>query len=188
MNKLGHWGIVLFVFGFVVFGLVAREKIRGAKIVTVTGLFMGISPDIDLRIAEFAHRGVTHTVWAALVAGLVLAFLAFCFEPLSLAGRDEEAFYGFLTGFLGVGCHLVGDIITPMGIKPLFPVLATSHTFDIVSAHNQAANLLLLIVGTLTFQLTVRHAQLSDPVPTHAAGFRSAEFALDADVETEFDA
>ncbi len=185
MNKLGHWGIVLFVFGFVIFGLVARNKMRSAKIITVTGLLMGVSPDVDLRIAEFAHRGITHTVWAGLVAGFALATLAFCFEPLSLAGKSEETFYGFLTGFLGVCCHLAGDIITPMGLKPLYPILTRSHTFDIVSAHNQFANLLLFVVGVLTFQATIRHAQLSDPVPTHAAGFHRSDFGLDADVETD---
>ncbi|WP_435159779.1 metal-dependent hydrolase [Haladaptatus sp. DFWS20] len=162
MNKLGHWGIVLFVFGFVVFGLVARERMRGAKIITVTGLFMEISPDVDLRIAQIAHRGITHTVWAALVAGVALAVIAFRFEPFSLTGKGEETFYGFLTGFISVGCHLVGEIITPVGIKPLYPLFSKSHTFDIVSAHNQAANLLLLVVGILAFQIGEEKKHSSD--------------------------
>lgn len=188
MNKLGHWGIVLFVFGFVVFGLVARDRMRGAKIVTVTGLVMGISPDIDIHVAEFAHRGVTHTIWGALFAGIVLAAIAFCFEPLALTGRGEEAFYGFITGFVGVSCHLIGDVITPMGIKFLYPVVSYSHTFDLVDAHNQSANLALLVLGVITFQTAVRHARLSDPVSTHDAGFRRSEFGLDGESETEFEA
>ncbi|WP_049972930.1 metal-dependent hydrolase [Haladaptatus cibarius] len=188
MNKLGHWGIILFIFGFVVFGLVARERMRGAKIITVTGLFIGVLPDIDLRIAQIAHRGVTHTMSAALIAGIALAVVAFSFEPLSLTGKAEETFYGFITGFVAVGCHLVGDVITPMGIKPLYPILGQSYTLDIVSAHNQSANLLLLVVGILTFQMTVRHARMSDPVPTHSTGFHRADFGLDAETEADIDA
>ncbi|WP_458210676.1 metal-dependent hydrolase [Haladaptatus sp. NG-SE-30] len=188
MNKLGHWGIVLFVFGFVVFGLVARNKLRGAKIVTVTGLLMGVSPDIDLRIAELAHRGITHTVPAALVAGVVLAVIAFSFKPFALSGRREEAFYGFLTGFVGVSCHLVGDLITPMGIKFFYPFVERSYTLDLVHAHYQPANLALLVLGVMTFQTTVRHARTSDPVPTYAAGFRRSDFGLDTETETDVDA
>ncbi|WP_458190337.1 metal-dependent hydrolase [Haladaptatus sp. NG-WS-4] len=188
MNKFGHWGIVLFVFRFVIFGLVARNEMRGGKIVTVTGLLMGVSPDVDLRITELAQRGITHTMWAALLAGIVLATLAFCFELLELTGRGEEAFYGFVTGFIGVSCHLAGDVITPMGIKFLFPVYQVSYTFDLVHAHNQAANFALLVLGVITFQTTVRHAQLSDPVPTHAAGFHRSEFKLDTESEGDIEA
>ena len=77
MNPLGHFGIVLFVFGFIIFGLVTHDKIRAAKIVTVTALAMGIAPDIDLHIAQLSHRGLTHTLWAALLAGGVLALIVF---------------------------------------------------------------------------------------------------------------
>jgi inner membrane protein len=185
MNQLGHWGIVLFVFSFVVFGLVARERIRAAQVVTVVALGLGIAPDVDLYIAEVAHRGVTHTVWAALAVGVVLGAVAWVAEPFALVDRREESFYGFLTGTLGTCCHLLGDIITPMGIEPLSPILAQSHTFDLVYAHNRPANVIMLVVGVMAFQTMVRHARSHDPVPTHDAGFVPGDLSLDSETDTE---
>ncbi|KZN26112.1 hydrolase [Haladaptatus sp. R4] len=185
MNPLGHFGIVLFVFGFVTFGLVTRDKIRAAKIVTVAALAMGIAPDIDLHMAQLSHRGLTHTLWAALLAGGVLAFIVYCFEPLALDGKREESFYGFVTGFGGVCCHLAGDVITPMGIKPLYPVLKKPHTFNLVYANNGPANIALLVVGILTFQLTVRQARKSDSIPAYDTGFDHAEFRFDSESGTD---
>ncbi|WP_440008377.1 metal-dependent hydrolase [Halomicrococcus sp. SG-WS-1] len=183
MNKLGHWGIVLFIFSFVVYGLVVREQTRAAKIITVSGLGMGISPDIDLYTAWFAHRGVTHTIPAALFAGGVLATLAWFITPFALTSRSEEAVYGFLTGGIGVGCHILGDIITPMGIKILYPLAPQAYTFDIISAHNLAANLLLLLFGVITFQLTVRHAQSRESGLPYAPKYR-VPFRGESDTET----
>lgn len=185
MNQLGHWGIVLFVFGFVVFGLVARERTQAAQVVTLAALGVGLSPDADLHVASLAHRGVTHTLWAALVAGVALAAVACLVQPFSLVDRREETFYGFLTGSLGVCCHLVGDVITSMGIKPLYPLVSRSYTFDLVYAHNQAANVALLVGGVMAFQTMARHARDHDPVPTYAAGFRPSNFGLDSDTDTE---
>lgn len=187
MNPIGHFGIVLLVFGFVIFGLVARDKTRAAKIITVTALPMGIAPDIDLQIVQLAHRGFTHTIWAAIIAGGVLAIIAFCFEPLALTGKREESFYGFVTGFGGVCCHLAGDVITPMGIKPLYPLLDKPHTFDLVYASNQPANLALFVAGILTFQLTVRQAWATDPIPAYTTGFNRSDFGFDSESGTDIE-
>ena len=190
MNPLGHFGIVLFVFGFAIFGLVARDKMRAAKIITVTALVMGIAPDIDLHVVQLSHRGLTHTIWAALLTGGVLALIAYCFEPLALTGKREESRYGFITGFGGICTHLAGDVITPMGIKPFYPLLTKPHTFDFIYSNNGPANLAVLAVGILTFQLTVHQAQKYDPAPAYTSGFNhaDAEFRFDsesgADVET----
>ena len=187
MNPLGHFGIILFVFGFVIFGLVARDKTRGAKIITVTALAMGIAPDIDLHIAQLSHRGLTHTIWAALLAGGVLALIAYGFEPLALAGKREESLYGFVTGFGGICCHLAGDVITPMGIKPLYPLLEKPHTFNLVYANNGPANLALLLVGILTFQLTVHQARITDPVPAYITGFNHTDLRFDSESGTDIE-
>ena len=187
MNPIGHFGIVLAVFGFVVFGLVTREETRAAKIVVVTALPMGMAPDIDLHIAQFGHRGITHTVWAALLAGGVLALLAYWLKPLALDGKREEALYGFVTGFGGICCHLAGDVITPMGIKPLYPLLDTPYTFDLVYANNQSANLALIVLGVLTFQLVVRRARSSDPIPVYVTEFIRPDLGLDSESGTDID-
>jgi len=187
MNPLGHFGITLFVFGFVIFGLVARDKMRAAKIITVTALVMGIAPDIDLQIVQLSHRGVTHTIWAAFLAGGILAFIAYCFEPLALAGKQEESLYGFVTGFVGICCHLAGDVITPMGIKPFYPLLTKPHTFDLVSAFNGPANLAFLVAGILTYQLTIHQARISDPVPAYITGFNHDELRFDSESGTDIE-
>ncbi|GKZ16361.1 metal-dependent hydrolase [Haladaptatus sp. T7] len=187
MNPIGHLGIVLSVFGFVVFGLVARDETRAAKIVVVTALPMGLAPDIDLRITQLAHRGLTHTIWAAFLAGGVLALVAFRFEPLTLAGKGEETFYGFVTGFGGICCHLAGDVITPMGIKPLYPLLEKPHTFDLVYASNQSANLALLVFGVITFQIAVQQARIADPIPAYTLGFVHRDLGFESESGTDIE-
>lgn len=52
--------------------------------------------------------------------------------------------------------HLLADVITPMGIRPLHPFRATVYTFDVVRASDPRANLFLLSLGAVT--VTVAYA------------------------------
>lgn len=68
--------------------------------------------------------------------------------------------------------HLVGDVITPMGIRPLYPFVPTSYTLDLVAARNPTANLALLSVGCLAFvaALAVERPRWVPPLRAWLAG------------------
>lgn len=83
-------------------------------LLAVAGTLGGLLPDIDHQKSKlgsklpiinklFKHRGFTHTIWFALIVYFSTAMLA-----------PQIAIYLF------VGCisHLIGDILTPMGLHP----------------------------------------------------------------------
>ncbi len=85
--------------------------------------FGGLLPDIDHAGSQFGskvpivaklfkHRGFTHTVWFALITYILLA------------NTNEQ-----VSTYIAIGCisHIIGDILTPMGLRP-FKILGR---FDI---------------------------------------------------------
>jgi len=112
-------------------------------------LALAVLPDVDKLLPGLVHRGVTHTLLAAVVAGVLVGLL---FRP-GAAGSPglcgEHPTVCYLVGSLGVVAHLVGDVITPMGIQPLFPVSRTVYSLDLVQASSPTANLLLLAAGSV---------------------------------------
>lgn len=112
----------------------------GLAIVTAT------LPDVDERVARIDHRGPTHTLWFAILVGLLAgaatALVGFS-APLAAGG------FGFVVGAAGVVAHLAGDVLTPMGISPLSPLWRAHVTFNQFKSKNAQINRALLIVGTL---------------------------------------
>ncbi len=131
-------------------------------------------PDNDMWIPGLSHRGTSHSLFAALVIGSVLgalgwavgdqlgAFLAgldpsaigpfaAVFEIVGeqLRGLDERALatFGFAVGVFGVLGHLLGDVITVSGIKPLLPLSRWRLSLSSLRAKNTLANNTLLILG-----------------------------------------
>lgn len=93
-------------------------------VLAVASTFGGLLPDIDHGNSKlgkkvpvvdklFKHRGFTHTVWFAMIAYVIVAMW-----------NEQIAMYVF------IGClsHLIGDILTPMGLRPfklgfdIFPI------------------------------------------------------------------
>ncbi|WP_027091608.1 metal-dependent hydrolase [Cohnella thermotolerans] len=73
------------------------------------GVFVAWAPWLN-------HRGLTHTVWAA----LAWAFIAAAFErQLHVEGLGAAATAGYLS-------HLVADTLTPGGVKWLYPIVKKS--------------------------------------------------------------
>ena len=155
MYLLGHVGLALVAAGgLVVVGGVTRRVAAGVGVLVL----LASAPDVDLLLAGVPHRGVTHTVWAALGLGGVLAVGA---DPLVRSGRSSAgtARFAFGLGVTSVLTHLVGDVLTPMGIRPLHPVVATGYSLELVAARNPTANLALLCAGLLVFALALRGEQ-----------------------------
>ena len=144
----GHIGASLVVyapFGFLVTALVSIE----VGLVGAAGVAsMAMVPDLDMRIPFVKHRGITHTVWFALLVGAAFGVvgLAVGFRR----GVAEAVLFGgaaFLFGAVTIVSHLLADALTPMGIRPFAPVRDAEYTLDLFTAANPIANYALLGMG-----------------------------------------
>lgn len=154
MHRLGHQGINLVLFAPVLFVLiVAGYPLAGALGVLV--MFSTASlPDVDHSLPLIDHRGITHTVWAAVVTGAVVGgltwFAATAFvgivETLEFSREGVAAYAGGVAAFSVLG-HLLGDVLTPMGIAPWYPLSTRSYTLSVCPAKSWLANRLLFASG-----------------------------------------
>ncbi len=136
MYSQGHWGIALLMYAPIVFvGLLIQpdflpQFLLGLAIIA----FSSTIPDIDMQLKNWTpikHRGITHTVPFAVFIGLFSAAFAFPFAWYSHQTlgvifptmMDVYIFTGFsiFLGFYGTVSHFFGDMITPMGLRPLKP-------------------------------------------------------------------
>lgn len=123
-------------------------------------IFWSYAPDLDLEL-PVRHRGPTHTVWAALIAGFITAivtgFLVWygVLASPSILGYLSTMVMGFVIGMVGVLGHLLGDVITPMGIQPLYPYSRKRYGVRLVLAKNKLANQTLGMTGGLAVTASI---------------------------------
>lgn len=173
MYLLGHLGVGLLVFAPLAYYLCRTGRGRGASTGTATILLLATSPDVDTYVPGVAHRGATHTVWAALLVGALLAFLALWLHAVG-PGRGHAAGFAFLLGATSVGSHLLGDVLTPMGIQPFAPLLGSEYTLSLVAARDPMVNLAFLVAGVLSMLPSLGHtwARAEYPLPSRPAQLR----------------
>lgn len=147
MYLSGHVGLALITGAVLV--VTAGADRRVAAGVAVLVLFAS-APDVDLFLAGIQHRGSTHTVWAALGLGSTLAVGGRYLARRPTGGTDDTLFT-FAVGTASVLTHLVGDLLTPMGVRPLYPLVQSTYSLELVAARNPDANLALLSAGVLAF-------------------------------------
>lgn len=160
MHREGHIGIGLLVYSPIAYLLLRLDlpELFGLSMVAMG--FWSFAPDVDLHL-PIRHRGPTHSIVAAVVAGGITALVAVYFVSKG-TGRSSgiviqstilaflsAAMYGFFIGILGVTTHLIGDVLTPMGIRPLWPFSDRYFGLNVVLAKNERANELLSFVGAL---------------------------------------
>jgi len=75
------------------------------------GLFVAWAPWLK-------HRGMTHTIWAAALWGVIAYDLE---QHLQLEGIMRVAILGYFS-------HLIADTLTPNGVKWLYPIFKKSFT------------------------------------------------------------
>jgi inner membrane protein len=156
MHRQGHYGVALVAYAPVVTVLVALDALALAGLGGLVVVGGAMLPDVDQRVPGVTHRGVTHTVWFALAVGIVVgaAGVAVGWErgpgtSLALGG------FGLFVGTLAVVAHLLGDVLTPAGIRPFAPVRKTKYTFGVVTAANPIANYLLLGLGVVAVGVAI---------------------------------
>jgi inner membrane protein len=148
MHREGHVGMTLAVYAPI--GFIAA-LIGGLQLALVGGIVaagLAMLPDIDMRIPLVKHRGITHTVWFALVVGLFVGLLGVAIGsdggPLIALGVGA---FGFLVGTVSICSHLLADALTPAGVRPYWPRNDVEYTVRVARASNPIANYLLLGIG-----------------------------------------
>lgn len=155
----GHFGVVLLLFAPLAYVLVVRELDANVLPGLAAALFLTLVPDLDLVVPVLVHRGVTHTFLAAGCLGAFAGVLWYGSGQRSLGTGVERAAVGFTVGALsGVG-HLLGDVITPMGVRPFAPLSQTVYSLSLVQSRNPSANMLLLSAGVLAYLVSVQLAR-----------------------------
>jgi len=155
MKQLGHYGTALLLYSPVALSSSFREQRDGAcrrgarhRAGDGTGLRPLPSvrgpprPDSHVRFRDSRRTSRGRGGW--IVGSQVDAATARTF------GR-----FGFAVGALTVVSHLLADVITPMGIRPFWPLSDRHFTLDLVYAKNWAANVLLFVLGTTATLLVV---------------------------------
>jgi inner membrane protein len=161
----GHLGLGLLA------GAVLAVRYRGGRGVVVASVpvVLATAPDIDIYLAGIPHRGVTHTAWAALGLGTVLAVVAGLWTWRRGTKRTAIVTPAFVAGVVAGLTHLLGDVVTPMGISPFHPVVSTTYSLDLVAARNPDANLALLCGGCLAVGglLVCRRGRVAPGIRAH---------------------
>ena len=162
MYAPGHLGLATILYAPIAVVLFARghRQLGWAGFLIVAGA--GVAPDVDILVTSIAHRGPTHTVWAA---GL-LALGVYVVAPALPRGfaTDCPARPALLCAF-GVITHLLGDVITPMGIRPFAPVSDASYTLDLVLSRNPELNMALFTAGVIAILAVASTTRPQPPLP-----------------------
>ncbi|MXR42022.1 metal-dependent hydrolase [Halobaculum sp. WSA2] len=149
MYKRGHLGVAMLTLAPITFWLLTDGYPAFAVLVAGTVLYLAMLPDVDHRLPLVSHRGPTHSLLFAGVVGAVFAGAASLVEPvLSIAvpGGVSMVAFGFLLGFGSVVAHLLGDVITPMGVNFLWPYPRT-WSLSLTPADSTLWNWGLFVLG-----------------------------------------
>lgn len=149
MYTWGHVGAALFLYAPA--GAALTRAAEPGLAVAGAGVAIALAtlPDADeLDVVPFDHRGPTHTVW--FVAGCSLLLAGVGWLAGAAVGRPSTVAATFgLAAAISLTSHLLADSITPMGIRPFYPVSMWHHSFEVTPAANPRANTTMLAFGAL---------------------------------------
>ncbi|MFD1567932.1 metal-dependent hydrolase [Halolamina litorea] len=147
MYRTGHLGVSLLVFAPIGYLFVAAGEPLAALVTGGAMLWLAMLPDVDHRIPGISHRGVTHSLlFAALVGGVFAGAGALLADGLGTLDRVRLSTFGFFVGFVAVGAHLLGDVLTPAGVNLFWP-WRREFSLYLTRADNTLANYALFALG-----------------------------------------
>lgn len=187
MYKTGHYGITMILYSPILLIGGALGYLPHVALGLAVSLFLTPIPDSDIRISFLKHRGFTHSVSFSTLVGVFTMLIALSGYTLLNGGMvfpngattqavmDVVGVLGFafFIGQFGILAHIAGDVITPMGIRPLQkpPLLPNSRVFsekryslDMVYAKNQWANMGFFILGGISILLSFVGTQFFNPI------------------------
>ena len=146
MYRKGHLGVSLLLFAPVGYVLVGAGHPAVAAVAGFVMVQLSTLPDIDHRLPMVEHRGATHSLaFAALVGGAGAVVGAAAGSVFSV-GLPLPA-VGFAVGALTILAHLLGDMLTPMGVNYLWPLPVSPVSLSLTRADNPVANSGLFDLG-----------------------------------------
>ncbi len=111
MHREGHMGLTMLLFSLAMLPIGYSQD--GVVLIVLAGAVSFI-PDLDIEYG-IPHRTYTHNILAALILGTIAGVLGGYYGDLRWGA------IGFLALFGGIMSHLLGDAITYMKFKPLWP-------------------------------------------------------------------
>ena len=159
MHRRGHYGLALLVFSPLAFLLNVIHASEAALMGILIVVGVAPIPDIDLHIPFISHRGITHTVWFVIAASTIATAVTWAAAiqgtqavhgTLSTASAPNFVLPALGVGFLvalGLITHLIGDMMTPMGIKPFIPVNDTKYAWKLTMSGDSTTNNVLFVAG-----------------------------------------
>lgn len=146
----GHVGAALCCYAPVAAALTRGGEPALALLGTGVAVALATLPDADeYAVVPLEHRGPTHTVWFV-AAGALLAAGIGGLAGAAVLGRPGAVAATVGGGaFAALGSHLLADVVTPMGIRPFYPLSAWHHSVDLTPAKDPRANAAILAVGVL---------------------------------------
>ena len=204
MYRYGHIGIVLLVYAPFTYVLLTTGHPTLAILCGLGILAIEPLPDRDFRLPFLSHRGISHSLFAALLIGLVMGAVGwlvgrYAISPIVQAFQessiirltdsenilrdlrvyDAEAFslIGFAVGVFGVIAHLLGDMITISGIRPFLPFSHRHVSLSSVHSDSLIANSALFVLGILAITIVVITAIPSVSVIPATSGYSPVDVA-----------
>lgn len=141
MYRYGHYGAALVCTALVVVILIVAGFAELGLLAGVAAIDLTVVPDFDQRVPFVTHRGLTDTIWFALLVGVIIAGVA---VAIAIASVVVSALVGFVAGTVTVVSHIAADGLTPAGVRPRAPLDDTHYSLNIVTAANPLANYELL--------------------------------------------
>jgi inner membrane protein len=144
MLRNGHLGLALLVLSLlgVPFGFGPDNCMI---CIIIVGAALSSLPDIDIKTGMIHHRGITHTLLFALIAGICAGIIFGYFSGFIWG------IIGFISGFSGVVLHLLGDIMTFHKFRPLYPFNNREIGYGFFPANSESANNGFLMLGSFAF-------------------------------------
>lgn len=172
MDRHGHVGLNLLVYTPIAYYLFQSGQAALAAVGLVALFALEPLIDLDYVVPGATHRGTSHSLFGALVVGLlcgvgvyiltgvaVTTFTQAAFgQPVIVSGASEQsplnpvrnAKIGVLFGIGAVLLHLIGDSITRSGIRPFLPFARSRLAFELISEEGWA-QFVLFGIGLIAF-------------------------------------
>lgn len=149
MHWRGHVGLGFLSCSPLFAWLLAHDRGLLAVAVLVSAMGFGVLPDADELLA-IPHRGLTHTVWFVVAVPIAVGGVVAVALPADSAGIVLAGGAG-----LALVSHLVGDVVTPMGLRPFAPLSDWHVSLNLTLSRARSINRILLVVGVLAMVVPI---------------------------------
>ncbi|ELY57387.1 metal-dependent hydrolase [Natronolimnohabitans innermongolicus] len=156
MYQVGHYGAALLAYA----PLGTVVALAGNETMALVGALVCIAlstlPDCDQQVPFLAHRGPTHSfAFAVLVGGGLAGITAVLVDAATPLLDVGFVAFAFVVGTLSIVSHILADALTPMGIRPFWPLSRRHYTLEVTKAANSIANYVLFGIGATAAGLGV---------------------------------